>query len=283
MPEVVVSDGLRMSYRRQGAGPVLLLVHGWGVHGGFFEPQFQALSGSFDVIAPDLRGHGGSPARADQSISVEQLAADLTGFLQALDLRSVLAVGWSMGAMVLWRACLSGAASRFLGLVVEDMSPRIVNADGWKLGMKGGYDAEAAEAAQRAMLGDWPGFARVLARSLFTDPSDKGELIAEIEREVAAQDPAPLARLWGSLAEQDFRERLRSISLPTLIIDGGAGLYHPETGRFLQRALPDAERLSFPASGHAPHLEEPEAFNRALADFHHRLTAPAKPAASAAH
>ena len=282
MPDVVVSDGLRMAYREQGQGPVLLLVHGWAAHGGFFQPQLDQLSDRFRVIAPDLRAHGRSQARAGEELTVERLAADLSAFMAQLSLRDVLAVGWSMGAMVLWQAHLAGSGERLTGLVIEDMSPRIVNDEDWSLGLKGGYDFEAVSAARQAMEQDWPAFAQGVARSIIGDDAAArhADLLAYIGREIAAQDPQPLARLWGSLAVQDFRGRLSAISTPSLIIHGRFGLYDAETSRFLERELPSATRVSFPDSGHAPHMEEPERFNRTIVDFHQRLTARREPAAA---
>lgn len=63
---------------------------------------------------------------------------------------------------------------------------------------------------------------------------------------------------------------------------GRFGLYGAEASRFLERELPSAERLSFPQSGHASHLEESDRFNRTIVDFHQRLTAPATAAAQPA-
>jgi pimeloyl-[acyl-carrier protein] methyl ester esterase len=281
MDELVVSDGLRMSWRERGQGPPLLLVHGWAAHGGFFRPQIVGLSDRFRVIAPDLRGHGDSPSDTGDAPTVQHLASDLCDLLAALDLRDVLAVGWSMGAMVLWEAALGRASGRFAGMVVEDMSPRIVNDADWPLGLRGGYDDQAVESSVGAMTEDWPRFANAMARSILAEPEEQPELLGFLEHEFAAQNPAPLAKLWESLAAQDFRGRLSAVAVPSLIIHGRFGLYDAETSRFLARELPNAERISFASSGHAPHLEEPERFNRTITEFHDRLTAPTPAAALA--
>ena len=267
MPTIGLSDGLRMAYREQGAGRPLLLVHGWGAHGGFFAPQLEGLSDRFRVIAVDLRGHGDSKGDSYPGVTTERLAEDLAEFMTQLDLRDVVAVGWSMGAMVLWQAWLEGAGDRIDRLVIEDMSPRIVNDPDWLLGLPRGFDAETAEKGAKAMLEDWPGYAASLARNLFAAQGRNDELVRWAEAEFAAQEPALLANLWTDLADKDFRDHLGDIDAPTLIVHGRHGPYEAETALYLERALPTAASLVFERSGHTPHLEEPERFNRVVSEF----------------
>lgn len=267
--QLVLSDGLHMAYADQGVGRPLLLVHGWGANQSFFDVQRRALEQDFRVITMDLRGHGASAA-PDGRPSVEALARDLVAFADELDLCDTLAVGWSMGAMVLWRALLEGLDARLAGMVVVDMTPRIVNDAGWTLGIRGGYDAAASRAAQQAMVADWPAFAAALARAVVAEGLDdeRRPLIDWVAGEVAHNDPAALAHLWGSLTSQDFRAELERFDLPTLIVNGALSqLYAAETSRFLEDRLPDASRITFERSGHAPHLEEPDRFNRVITDF----------------
>jgi pimeloyl-[acyl-carrier protein] methyl ester esterase len=267
MPTVVLSDDFRMAYREQGAGRPLLLVHGWGAHSGFFQPQLDGLSDRFRVIAVDLRGHGDSRIAPGAELSTALLARDLGEFIAALDLNDIVAVGWSMGAMVLWQAWLDGARSRIARMVVEDMSPRIVNEPGWGLGMRKGFTAKAAEKGARAMVADWPAYARALARNLVSAGPRQEALVAWAEQEFLDQEPRPLARLWSALAHEDFRGRLPEVTAPTLVIHGRYGPYEAETARWIEDALPTAASLHFERSGHAPHLEEPERFNRVTAEF----------------
>jgi pimeloyl-ACP methyl ester carboxylesterase len=267
--QLQLNDGSTMAYAEHGAGRPLLLVHGWAASGRFFHPQQSALQNDFRIITPDLRGHGASPA-PDGEASVELLAADLTALADRLDLEDAVAVGWSMGAMVLWRALRLGLADRLAGMVVVDMTPRIVNDAEWSLGLKGGYDLNAADAARRAMLADWPGYGAAMARSVVAEglEPERRQLIEWIALSVARNAPGPLAQLWGSLAGQDFRDELAAIGTPTLIAHGARSqLYPTETSRFLEDRLPDARRITFERSGHAPHLEEPETFNRVVTEF----------------
>lgn len=269
MPQLVLNDGLTMAYSDSGSGRPLLLVHGWGASGRFFHPQKTALEKHFRVIVPDLRGHGASPSSADQP-TVELLAADLAALADRLELEDAIVVGWSMGAMVVWGALPLGLAERLAGMVVVDMTPRIVNDAEWSLGLKGGYDLRTAAAAQQAMAADWPAFGAAMARAVVAEglEDERRPLIEWVALAVARNAPGPLSHLWGSLAGQDFRDQLAGFEPPALIVHGARSqLYAADTSLFLEDRLPDARRICFERSGHAPHLEEPELFNRVVTDF----------------
>jgi pimeloyl-[acyl-carrier protein] methyl ester esterase len=155
-------------------------------------------------------------------------------------------------------------------MVVVDMTPRIVNDPDWKLGLKGGYDLKASLAARRAMLADWPAFGAAMARSVIAEGLDaeRRGLIEWIALAVARNAPEPLSHLWGSLTGQDFRDDLAGFDLPTVIAHGALSQLYPiETSLFLETHLADARRVAFERSGHAPHLEEPEAFNQLITEF----------------
>lgn len=264
-------DGAVIAYADEGAGAPVLLVHGWAVHGGFFAPLREALAPEFRVITPDLRGHGASMAAA--AAGIDTLADDIHALLNALDLRGVVALGWSMGAMALWRMIERHGQDRLSGLVIEDMSPRIVNDDGWRLGMLTGLDAAASARAAATMAEDWPAYAEAFAPRMFARGGEAAnrDRARQAVSEIVLHDPQVMAALWTSMARQDFRSLLPAIRTPVLVTFGERSqAYSPETSRFLVEAIPDAEAAGFPRSGHAPHLEEPESFARIVAAFARR-------------
>ncbi|WP_223166822.1 alpha/beta fold hydrolase [Nonomuraea sp. SYSU D8015] len=79
--------------------PVLLLVHGWGGDGRAWAPVTAALPPRFRVVAPDLRGHGRSPA-PPSGYRPAELAADLVALMDRLGVEAAVPVGHSMGAQV---------------------------------------------------------------------------------------------------------------------------------------------------------------------------------------
>jgi pimeloyl-ACP methyl ester carboxylesterase len=261
-------DGTRIAWRDEGAGPPLVLLHGLMAHGGFFDAQ-RPLADRFRLISVDLRGHGGSGGGGCRP-TIEQAAADVAALADALDLEDAIGVGWSLGATVLWHVLTGPAAARFAGAVVVDMTARVLNDDEWDLGLS----PEACDARRAAIRDDFPAFAAAAGRAIFAEPlAPELEPVARwASAEFARNDPEAIASLWDSLVRQDVRALLRRIQHPTLIVHGGQSrLYGDDTADHLVAALPDARAVRFDGSGHAPHLEQPEMFNRALSEFAARL------------
>ena len=270
------SDGARIAYRDEGEGTPLVLLHGLMAHGGFFREQ-DALAEHFRLIRIDLRGHGASKPEASRDTieaaapSVEQIAADLAELAEALDLKGAIGVGWSMGATILWHVLTGPAAGRFAGAVVVDMTARVLNDAEWDLGLS----AEACEARSAAIRSDFERFAADAGQGIFAQPIENGSraLADWASFEFARNDPATIASLWASLVRQDVRALLERIQHPTLVIHGAQSrLYGEDTADHLVAALPHARAARFDRSGHAPHLEQPELFNRTLRDFAERLS-----------
>lgn len=275
MRRFTASDGGVIAYRDTGAGErrPLVLLHGLMAHGGFFREQ-EPLTGRFRLISVDLRGHGQSVQSA-ASCSVERAAEDIAELVEALDLQDAIGVGWSLGATVLWHVLAGPATNRFSGAIVVDMTARVRNGDGWELGLS----PEACAARTTAMRGDFAAFAESAGQAIFAQPVDDG-LQAKAQwasGEFARNDPAAIATLWASLEQVDVRPLLGRIRQPTLIVHGAqSSLYGDGTADHLVAALPRARAVRFPRSGHAPHLEEPELFNRTITDFAATLP-PAQP------
>ncbi|WP_417484525.1 alpha/beta fold hydrolase [Maricaulis salignorans] len=266
-----------MRYRDLGAGPVLLLVHGWAASGDFFDTIADLLATEFRVVIPDLRAHGETPA-GEAALDIDLLANDLQTLIDALELDDITALGWSMGATVLWQLIARNGHARFAGLIIEDMSPRILNTEGWALGMATGMDIAGSGRAVEAMRNDWPAYAAAFAPKMFARgrAAREPEMIADIVARLSQRHGGAMADFWLSMASQDLREALPSMNLPTLVISGARSeAYGPETSRYLVNSLPEAQSVTFANSGHAPHLEEPQEFASAVTQFANRVHAAA--------
>lgn len=269
MRHLTLRDGTVMSYRDIGHGPVLLLVHGWAASSAFFDTVAQALASEFRVLVPDLRGHGETPAGTPPT-TINDLADDLDQLLKHEDLTRIVVLGWSMGATVLWSMIQRHGHDRLAGMVIEDMSPRILNDDSWSLGMSSGMDADASKRATDAMQADWPAYAAAFAPRMFARDraAREPQIVADALNLLRARDADAMADLWSSMAQQDLRTELPGMAIPALIAFGErSDAYGPETSRYLVETLPAATAHGFAHSGHAPHLEQPEEFVDVVRNF----------------
>lgn len=266
---LTLRDGTVLAYRDIGSGPVLLLVHGWAASGIFFEDIAARLADEFRVIIPDLRGHGDTPAGPGKA-TITDLADDMDELIATLGIAPIIALGWSMGATVLWSMIERHGHDRLAGMVIEDMSPRILNDASWTLGMSSGMDVEASVRATAAMRADWPAYAAAFAPRIFARDraAREPQIVAEALTLLVARNANSMADLWASMAQQDLRATLPGMAIPALIAFGErSDAYGPETSRYLVETLPAATAHGFAHSGHAPHLEQPEEFVDAVRNF----------------
>jgi len=268
MPSFDAGDGHRLHYQDHGAGRPLVLLHGWACHAGYFAPQVDALAARFRVVVPDLRGHRHSHRPGDAPTLVT-LATDLRALIAAADLEAPVLVGWSMGAMVAFEYARRFGTDDLGGLVVVDMTARVVNDAEWRLGLLGGYRASQAERAPEIIRREWPRWVEAfLPTVLAAGGPGNPALLGWIAHEMQGCDPDTMAALWRDLTAADYRQDVRRISVPTLILRGELSqLYGPGTAEWLAGAIPDAEIAAVAEAGHAPHLERADDFNGALARF----------------
>jgi pimeloyl-ACP methyl ester carboxylesterase len=110
-------------YDDAGSGECVVLIHGHPFDRTLWAPQVAALRGRFRVLAPDLRGFGGSPVTPG-CVLMRELAADIEELLAALGITRAAAVGFSMGGLVAMELA-AAAPERYwaLGLVATTAEP----------------------------------------------------------------------------------------------------------------------------------------------------------------
>jgi pimeloyl-ACP methyl ester carboxylesterase len=92
-------NGVRISYMIGGAGPVVVLLHGYTQTSHMWRPLMPLLATAHTVIAPDLRGAGGS-ARPPDGYDKKTLATDIRSLVRQLGLDGVQVAGHDIGLMV---------------------------------------------------------------------------------------------------------------------------------------------------------------------------------------
>lgn len=267
MNSLVLADGRRLGYRECGSGPVLVLLHGWAMSSVVFSELSAELSRDFRVLAPDLRGHGGSDPGSGYGCSA--FAADLSEWFTRLDLRHAALLGWSLGGEVaLTLAAEAPLRNRLRALVLVATTPRFAAGAGWSGGLPTTQLRALARDLRRNYLkamGDF--FALQFVGE--TLPQERRQQILRFAVR-AGRLPEPDIALAGleTLAEEDLRHLLPQLQLPTLVVHGELDrIVLPEAGRFLATTLPQARLELWPQVGHAPFISDPLRFCSLLRNF----------------
>ena len=244
-----------------GSGPDLVLLHGWGLHGGLFAPLAASLTDRYRVTCIDLPGHGRSsfdPAFADLATLSQAVAGVLPSGCTLL--------GWSLGGMVAaWIAAAGGESVERLVLVSS--TPRFVRDDSWEHGLDRAIVAEFADQLQRDHRGLIRRFLSLQARG----DERQVALLRHLRACVFAQGEPDSAALEAGLAvltESDLRGSVGRITVPTLVVAGEHDrLTPPAASGWLARHIPGASLSLLASAGHAPFLSHADEFVRVLLAF----------------
>lgn len=270
----------------------ILLMHGFSGSSAYFTRNFAALSENHWVVAPDMRGHGAS-GQSRGGYHVARLAADLRAIIKFLrqnqdDVR-IVPVGCSIGAAVLWTYVELFGDVDFSGFVFADQAPLQDRSpfDRWDASKAhlGCYNEATMFNAQRA----WTETPEVAHQGLASEclgyrflPEDSDN----VSPEQAAKDEGFftgisrlcdgvwLARLLADHTRYDHREAIEEITKPTLVLAGRRTGCFPLEGmkETASRVIkgsgkPGLARWSVFDGGHWMFYEEPDRFNKEVAEF----------------
>ena len=247
-------DGVKMAYTLRGRGPALVLLHGWACNRGFWRQQIPLLARTHQFLAPDFRGHGGSDV-TEEHCTIEQLAEDVHGLTEALDVGRFVLVGHSMGGMVAQQFCLSHG-DHVAGLVLvttiaADAEDRLISKQIEKDSAGAGY----REAFDRYFSG-WFG------------PAADAEVARRVREEMLRTPESVALDLVRSYWRFDLRSHLSALAMSTLVIGAACDASAvPVQSAMLADLIPAARLAVIGGAGHFPMLEMPEEFNNVLTEF----------------
>lgn len=260
-PEVrrIEVAGRAIGYRRSGAGPPLVLLHGGWSDSRLWRPQFAGLADGFDVIAWDAPGCGssdrlpGRPALVDYADAVADLVLAL-----GLDRPHLcgLSFGGGLGLAVYQRhpdlvrsLVLVGAYAGWKGsLPAEEVAARL-----------GRVRAELERPPAEWMDGYLPGF--------FAGPVPPAtvELMRTMMSEI---DPVGQLALLSAFAEADLTGTLPTVTVPTLLLYGELDARAPRpVADALHAGIPGSTSTLLPGVGHCVNIEAPEPFDAEVRRF----------------
>jgi pimeloyl-ACP methyl ester carboxylesterase len=253
---------MRLAHADEGAGPPIVLLHGFPLSRTMWRNQIAELAPTYRVIAPDLRGHGDSP-HPEGVYTMDEMADDVDELLDAADItQPVVLGGLSMGGYVAL-AFMARYPERVRGLMLMDTR---ASADAPEA-------ARDREANARAVLEAKSGqpvvekmVPRLFGKATF---EEKPELVEPIRAVMVKTSPQGVAgALRGMAIRPDRRPMLAQIAVPTLVLVGEDDLITPpDEAKGLVGAILHSRLVVIPRAGHMAPYENPVAANRAILEF----------------
>ena len=248
---------MRLYHRFDGPddAPVIVLSSSLGTTHELWDLQAAELAKSFRVLRYDHRGHGRSDVPPGP-YTVEQLATDVIELLDRLRLDGVTFCGLSIGGAVgMWLA--SHAPERVERLALCCTSARFADRDFWLDRARQVRD-QGVTAIADVVLERW-----FTTRFHATQPQT-----VERFRELLVSTPREgYAACCNALAEWDFRDELRTIAAPTVVVVAENDLSAPaEHGELIAHRIPDASLVVVRGAAHLANLERPEMVTLAIAE-----------------
>jgi pimeloyl-ACP methyl ester carboxylesterase len=272
MPHLATDDGVKLYYEEAGSGYPIVFVHEFAGDYRSYEPQLRYFARRYRCVAFNARGYPPSDVPEDfHRYSQERARDDILAVLDALKIEKAHIVGISMG----------GFATLHFGLAYADRASALVVAGcgyGAQPDKRKQFQDEATRvAAQIEMRGmaevaktygagptrvqlqnkDPRGYAEFMTQ--LGEHSTRGS--ANTQRGVQSRRPS----LW------EMTEQMKALAVPTLIATGDEDEPCLEPSLLMKRTIPVAALVVFPNTGHALNLEEPDLFNRTLAEFFHQV------------
>ena len=266
-----------------GSGAPLLLIHGWGMHGGMWGGVAERLAEHFRVLAVDLPGHGfsvpyvGWVERSDTHHALDiddgyrcaqPILLEIVEALSAQFDEPLAVCGWSLGGQIALRWALRHP-QQISRLVLVATTPCFVRRPGWECAMAAAMLAEFAAALQQDYMLTLRRFLALQVRG----SERERELLATLRGALMSRGEPDLGALQAGLEilrDCDLRGALPDIKQPALVVGGERDtLTPPQAAQYLAAQLPDARLAIIKGAAHAPFLSHPDEFVGHVVSFMH--------------
>ncbi|WP_078428120.1 alpha/beta fold hydrolase [Alkalihalobacterium alkalinitrilicum] len=245
-------DAITTHYQHLGTGEPLVLIHGLGEikEGWIYQHE---LANEFELIIPDLRGHGESEATED--ITIENFAKDILDLLDYLNIESAHICGLSMGGIVA-QEIYKQAPERCRSLIFVSTLHYVPKLLGRSIMQIRKYRLKYLPASIQK---------QITARTCFYSwESDISKQFSKYHK----PNPATYLHSIEACIKIDYRKLLSEIKVPTLVIGCQYDAIVPLWVQIqMYNLIPDSELYVFRNVGHIAKLEAPDQFNNVLRRF----------------
>lgn len=234
----------------------MLFAHGFGCDQNMWRFVTPAFADDYRIVLFDYVGSGKSDLDAydkNKYGSLSGYAQDVLDVCHALDLRDVIFVGHSVSSMVGVLAAIR-EPSRFSRLILVGPSPRYINDPPYV----GGFERRDIEELLDTMDKNYIGWANFLAPAIMKNP-ERPELAKELTDSFCSTDPVIARNFAEATFFADNRADLPKVGVPSLILQCSDDIIAPgSVGDYLAREMPGSTLHQLRATGHCPHMSDPE-------------------------
>jgi len=271
MNRIHTDDGVDLAAFEAGQGDAILFVHEFAGNAESWEPQVRYFSRTYRCIAYNARGYPPSSVPTDpRAYSQDRAIKDAVAVLDAMKVERAHVVGLSMGGFATLHLGLRHPG-RVRSLAIASAG---YGADPAKRAQFRAETDRMADAMERGFAEAADAYAHSTARIQYKNKDPRG--FAVFRDRLLAHSPEGAARTLRGVQRDrpslwDFVDDMRRCDLPALILAGDEDDPCLEPALLLKRNMPGAGLAIMPMAGHTLNLEEPDLFNRTLADFLHRV------------
>lgn len=234
----------------------MLFAHGFGCDQNMWRFVTPAFENDYKIVLFDYVGAGKSDVSAynpERYASLQGYAQDILEICEELKLEDVILVGHSVSSMIGLLAALE-QPRYFSRLVMVGPSPSYIN-DG---NYKGGFERSDIEGLLETMEKNYIGWANFLAPNIMGH-KDRPHLGEELTESFCSTDPVIARQFAEATFFSDNRDDLKKNKLPVLVLQCSEDIIAPlEVGEYLAKNLPKSTLRVMKATGHCPHMSEPE-------------------------
>ncbi|MEI5908903.1 alpha/beta hydrolase [Bacillus spongiae] len=263
MPFLNVEDQVGLYYEDVGDGTPVIFIHGVWMSSKFFQKQTEFFSKNHRAILVDLRGHGQS-SKVHHGHTVANYARDLHCFIEKLNLKDVVLVGWSMGAFVAWDYLQQFGEENVKGTVIVDELPSDFKWDDFSMGA---FDFPTLIHLMREVQNNRTGFLTEFIPLMFKKELSQDAFDWMLKETLKLPESVASAILFDQTVV-DYRKQFQNINVPTLLCFGRDEKLIPvAAGEYIHKRLNHSQFTIFENSCHCPFLEEPDMFNKTVSGY----------------
>jgi non-heme chloroperoxidase len=247
------NDGVSLHYFDAGTGAAMILIPGWTMAADIFEPQINALSKRFRIIALDVRSQGDSE-KTPEGNTLERHAQDIQELIDHLHVHDVVLLGWSNGVPDVLTFVEQHGGTNLRGVVLVD---EFLNLSEPRL-------QQALNSMLQRFQADRAKFTDGFVRSMYTSKPSEAYIRHVEQQALKTPTNTAVVEMFNVLNKGDLTPVLTQFDKPVLYIceprlEGQA--------KALEAVMPQARVEVFKNAGHALFVDDSEHFNQVLAAF----------------